>query len=412
MKTTIDQTFAALKHRNFRLFWIGQCISLIGTWMQNIAQSWLVLELTNSPLLLGTVNVIQFTPMMLLSLFAGTMIDRFSKQKMIIFTQTMMLLLALVLAIDITVHTVALWHIFVLAAFLGIINTLDMPTRQAFIVELVGKQDLRNAIVLNSTIFNAARIIGPSVAGFIIAHLGMNLCFFLNAASFIPVIIGLSFIRLSKPDHISEKPQYQGIFPEIIAGLVYVRKSPVILIPILLMAFINVFTLNFNVLVPIYAKNVFHGDARTYGLLMTANGIGAFIGSFILAARSGEKPQARLLAVAAFGICILELLLVPVNIYFLAFPILVMIGFSVIAYATTTNSLIQFQAPDHLRGRIMSLYTFVFMGLTPIGSFLSGWAAEHWGAPITLGLGALIGLITASLLIASFPKVFRTTLDL
>lgn len=404
-----NQMFVSLKHRNFRLFWVGQCISLIGTWMQNIAQSWLVLELTNSPLMLGTVNVIQFAPMMLLSLFAGTLIDRYPKQKMLIITQTAMMLLALILAIDISAHTVALWHVLVMAAILGIVNTLDMPTRQAFFVELVGKQDLRNAIVLNSTIFNFARIIGPSIAGLAIAHLGMNLCFFLNAASFLPVIIGIILIRLPIPELVPEKPQYQGVIEEIIAGLKYVQKSQALLVSFLLLAVINIFTLNFNVLIPVFAKNVFTGDAGTFGVLMTANGIGAFTGSLILAARSGQKPQSRILALAAVAICIFELALVPVKSMFLALPILVIIGFFVISFSTTTNSIIQFQAPDHLRGRIMSVYTFVFMGLTPIGSFLSGWAAEHWGAPATLGLGALIGLGIVGFMIIRFPTIFKRT---
>ena len=411
-KISLKDTFAALKHRNFRLFWVGQAISLIGTWMQNIAQAWLVLELTKSAFWLGVVNAIQFLPMLFFSLYAGTLIDRLPKRTVLLFTQSISAILALVLAVDLQLHTVALWHVLIIAALLGLSNTWDMPTRQAFMIELVGKEDLMNAIVLNSSIFNAARILGPTVAGLVIAKLGMNLCFFLNALSFVPVIAGIAMIRLANqpPSRLTTdaKPGH-----EIKVGLNYVIKTPVILAPMILLAVINVFALNFNVLIPLYARSVFKIGAQGFGLLMAANGVGAVAGSLILAAQSKNKiPKYKTLVISAIGICISELLIVPVKNYPLAYLFLMLVGFSMIIFTTTANSLIQVHTPNHLRGRVMSIYTLVFMGFTPIGSFLSGDAAHFWGAPATLGLGAAISLIVIMILAIKYPAIFSLRMNI
>ncbi len=408
-KTGLPQAVASLKHRNFRLFWSGQCISLIGTWMQNIAQAWLVLDLTKSAFWLGVVSAVQFTPMLLFSLYAGTLIDRFQKKRVLLFTQTAMMVLAFVLAVDILLKTAALWHVLVIAALLGTVNTLDMPTRQAFMIELVGQHDLMNAIVLNSAIFNAARVIGPSVGGLLIANLGIDWCFFLNSASFIPVIAGIIMIRLKNRSAVPSRSPHsgKGTWHDIIAGLRYVRETPGILVPMSLLAVISIFAMNFNVLVPLYAKDVFHGGARSFGFLMSANGIGALTGSALLAARSVYGPKPRMLLLAASGICLFELLLVPVKIYVLAYILLSLVGISMITFTTTSNSLIQVQTPHHLRGRVMSMYTLVFAGFTPIGSFISGTAAHAFGAPATLGLGAAIGLVFTAFLVMRYPSLFK-----
>ncbi|MGE5581707.1 MAG: MFS transporter [Bacillota bacterium] len=405
---TLQQTFAALKHRNFRLFWTGQAVSLIGTWMQNVAQSWLVLELTKSAFWLGVVSALQFLPMLVFSLFAGTLVDRLPKQKMLIFTQTFSAILAFTLALDVQFHTVVLWHVLVIATLLGMTNTLDMPTRQAFMIELVGKQDLMNAIILNSSIFNAARILGPSVAGFVIAKLGMGLCFYLNAFSFIPVIGGIIMIRFVNRPSIISPQERPGVLPEIKEGLRYVYRTPVIFAAVLLMAVINIFALNFNVLIPLYARNVFKIGAQGFGLLMAANGIGAVVGSIILAAGSYRRtPKVGTLVVASSALCVFELLLVPVKSHLLAYLLLSLVGFSMIAYTTTTNSLIQVHSPDNLRGRVMSIYTLVFSGFTPFGSFLSGWAANLWGAPPAMGLGAIISLLFIGMMVFWSPEAFK-----
>lgn len=395
-KPGLSQAVAALKHRNFRLFWIGQCVSLVGTWMQNMAQAWLVLELTKSAFWLGFVGTIQFLPMLTLSLYAGTVIDRFPKKKMLLLTQAMMAALAAILALDTWLGTVALWHILVMAAMLGIANTFDMPTRQAFMIELVGREDLMNAIVLNSSIFNAARVVGPSVAGFLIEVLGIGWCFFINAVSFVPVIAGIAMIKLKKRQVGAEAREQKNAWQEIKVGLNYVKTTKNILVPMAILAVLSIFAMNFNVIIPLYTKNVFHGGADKFGFLMAANGIGALAGSVVLAARSSGGPKFRTLTVAAFGMCIFELLLVPVKTYSLAYLLLGLIGVCLITFSTTTNSIIQVQTPHHLRGRVMSIYTLVFAGFSPIGSFFTGTVAHAWGAPATIGLSALIslGLIT------------------
>lgn len=401
-----QKAFAALRHRNFRLFWFGQCISLTGTWMQEIAQAWLVLELTKSAFWLGVVSAVQFLPMLLLSLYAGFVIDRFPKRNLLILTQSAMLVLAFLLALDTQLGTVNRWHVLIFAGLLGLVNTFDMPTRQSLMVELVGKEDLMNAIVLNSTVFNAARVIGPSVAGFALASLGTDSCFYLNALSFIPVIIGITLIRLERRPT-APVPLQTGVWADIQDGLRHIWKTPQILLPIALVAIINVFVLNFNVLVPLYAKNVFHGGAQDLGLLMSANGLGALAGAFLLTARGDNRPKTKTLAVAAAGICLAELFLVPVKSPLVAYLLLAMAGFAMIAFSTTANSLIQMQAPDHLRGRIMSVYALVFMGFTPFGSFLSGSVAHLWGAPAAFGLGAGISLLLVIALILNFAPLFR-----
>lgn len=391
-KPGLSQAVAALKHRNFRLFWMGQCVSLIGTWMQNMAQSWLVLELTKSAFWLGFVGTIQFLPMLTLSLYAGTIIDRFPKKTMLLLTQGMMAALALLLALDTMLGTVVLWHILIIAGLLGIANTFDMPTRQAFMIELVGREDLMNAIVLNSSIFNGARIIGPSVAGFLIDVLGIGWCFFLNAVSFVPVIAGIAMIKLKRRAPLDTREQTNA-WQEIKTGLNYVISTKNILVPMAILSVISIFAMNFNVIIPLYTKTVFHGGADKFGFLMAANGIGALAGSAFLAARSSGGPKFRTLAAAAFGMCLFELLLVPVKTYGLAYILLSLIGLCLIAFSTTTNSIIQIQTPHHLRGRVMSIYTLIFAGFTPIGSFFTGTAAHAWGAPATLGLSALISLV-------------------
>ncbi|MCL6591718.1 MAG: MFS transporter [Firmicutes bacterium] len=421
-KIKTSQIFASLKRRNFRLFWTGQCISLIGTWMQNVAQAWLVLELTKSAFWLGVVNAIQFLPILFFSLYAGTIIDRFSKRRILIFTQILMMILALILAVDTLLHTVVLWHVLIIAGLLGLSNCLDMPTRQSFLVELVGSGDLRNAIILNSAIFNAARVLGPSIAGIVIARVGTGTCFLINGISFIPVITGIVMIKPVIPSAtptdlvlLEKTPpvpkfiqplQNPGALTEILAGLRFVAKAPVILSTVILMAFLNVFTFNFNVLIPLFAKNVFCGDAQLFGFLMTAIGTGALLGTLVLAANSRKPPKTRTVAFAAIAICVFELLITPVKSYYLAYLILFVVGISMITYSTTSNALIQTQTPHHLRGRVMSIYTLVFAGFSPFGSFFSGFIAHQWGAPFALGLGAVTGLVAVIVLLIRFPKVF------
>lgn len=408
-KNTIkfSDAMAALKHRNFRLFWTGQCISLTGTWMQNMAQAWLVLELTKSAFWLGVVTAVQFAPMLLFSLSAGTLVDRFPKRKMLLFTQAGLALLALILASDIWLHTVRLWHILIVAGFLGVLNTLDMPTRQSFIIELVGPRDLMNAIVLNSAVFNGARVLGPSLAGLAIAKLGIDVCFFLNALSFLPVIAGIASIRTQKefdPPVIADR---KGILSEIRTGISFVKNTPGVMIPISILIIISIFTMNFNVIVPLFAKNVFHQGAQGFGFLMSANGLGALLGSVVLAVKSARMPRLRTLIAAALGICLFELLLAPEKIYGLAYLCLFLVGVCMITFTTTCNSIIQLQTPNHLRGRVMSIYSLVFAGFAPIGSLLTGTTAHAFGAPVTMGLQAGAGILLILAIVLRNRAVLR-----
>ncbi|MDN5301244.1 MAG: hypothetical protein PWQ60_758 [Thermoanaerobacteraceae bacterium] len=306
--------FPALTHRNFRLFWFGQCVSLIGTWMQNIGQAWLVLKITDSSFKLGLVSALQFTPVLLLSLFAGVIVDRLPKRRILIFTQTVLMILALILATLTATGKVSYWHILVLAAILGFVNNIDMPARQSFIVELVGKEHLMNGITLNSTIFNAARLIGPAVAGFVMGFFGIAVCFYLNALSFLAVILGLLMIKIPSETTIVQdsSKNKKPVLENIKEGLTYIKNTPPVFITVILMALISTFSLNFNVLVPVLAKKGFGLTEEGFGFMMSSLGSGALIGSIMLAATT-HKPTSRILIGAALGLSAAQIILGTVN---------------------------------------------------------------------------------------------------
>ena len=297
----IKSGFPALQHRDFRLFWFGQCISLVGTWMQNIGQSWLVLELTHSAFKLSMVTMVQFLPMTVFSLYAGTLVDRFSKRKVLIFTQSMFAILAVILASITYFDVEKYWHLLILAFLLGTVNTLDVPTRQSFVIELVGKDDLNNAIALNSTVFNLGRIIGPAIAGLLIGLIGIAPCFYLNAASFIAVIINLWMIHA--PDKIISTAKFgsfRSVYQNICEGLSYINQKEIIKQPLLLLAFISTFVMNYGIIVPVFARQELNQNATGYGLLMTSMGIGSFVGSLTMVALSRRNPKLRYLVGGAF----------------------------------------------------------------------------------------------------------------
>ena len=386
--------FPALSHRNFRLFWFGQCISLVGTWMQNIGQAWLVLELTNSSLKLGLVTALQFLPMMLFSLFAGTLVDRLPKRTVLVVTQSSLAMLAVALASLTYFHVVQYWHVLVLALLLGLVNTLDMPTRQAFFVELVGKEDLMNAISLNSAIFNLARIVGPAIAGFLIALVGIALCFYLNAISFLAVIVGLLLMRLGTPTPERQvERSAKAAFVDIRKGLSYIRSVPMILFPLLLLAIISTFVINFNILVPIFAKQALGLDATGFGFLMTSIGIGSFVGALLLTARSRTGPRLAVLLGGAGGMSFLLVVLGLEKNYLLACVTLVGVGFCSILFTTLVNSTIQLTTEDPMRGRVMSAYSLVFGGVTPIGSLYAGKLIEVAGVSGCMYISGSIGIL-------------------
>lgn len=388
------QALAALRHRNFRLFWSGQLISLMGTWMQNMAQGWLVLQMTNSPFLLGLVSAIQFTPLLVLALFAGVVADRVPKRRLLIFTQSSLMLLAFILGILTLTGVVRYWQVLILAGLLGIANTFDMPARQAFVVEMVGKEDLMNAIALNSSIFNAARIVGPALAGLVIGRLGMAASFLLNGASFLAVIAGLLLIRIPEKIDWHHQAAAEGIGEKIAEGLQYIRRTPVVLRTVVLMALVSIFAMNFNVLIPVLARDTLGQQAEGYGLLMSSSGVGALAGAIFLAVISSRGPRPWLLMGGAAGLCLFQLFLAGTRSYALALLFLGLTGWSMITFTASVNTTLQLNVPDNLRGRVMSVYSLVFGGVTPIGSMFSGSIAHLWGAPAGLAAGAILGLIS------------------
>ena len=370
----LKTTFPALTHRNFRYYFIGQCISLIGTWMQSIGQSWLVLSLTHSTFLISLITLMQFLPMMVFSLFAGNIIDRFPKKKVLYFTQTCLMLLALALATLTYLKIVEYWHVLVMAFLLGMVNTLDVPTRMTYFSDLVGKEDLMNAIALNSSIFNLARIVGPALAGFLIGVLGIAICFYLNALSFVAVLAALYMINVG---HI--KPQTQKyesvmhVFKDIGDGLSYIKNSPKILFPLVISGFVSLFAMNHSILIPLFAKQVLNQGAAGYGFMMTCMGIGSFIGAIWVATQSKKGPSKTLLIYTSIGASLGMSLLGLQRNYILACVTLFVMGLFVVLFASMVNSSIQIYAKDQMRGRVISTYTLLSGGMTPLRQFVHRW---------------------------------------
>lgn len=394
------RAFLALRHRNFRLFWSGQLISLMGTWMQSIGQSWLVLELTHSAWLLGVVGALQFLPVMLLSLFGGVLADRLPKRKVLLFTQSFAMAQAFVMWILVASGQIQLWHVLVLAALLGLTNSLDMPTRQAFVVEMVGREDLPNAIALNSSLFNMARIVGPGIGGLIIAWQGVGLLFLLNAVSFIAVLIGLAMIDMSKlhaqvkrlvmPDGMHKQSTLQSLRE----GLAYVRRTPSVLLIIVVIGVISLFGINFNVVLPLFATTVLNVGATGFGFISSAFGIGSLICALWLA-WSNHKPTILYVVGSGLAFSVILALFAISQSYALSLLLIAGVGFAQIAFSATSNTTLQTVTPNHLRGRVMSVYMLVFAGSTPLGNLFTGGLAHWFGAPGALFIDAGLCIIAA-----------------
>lgn len=380
-------TFQALKSRNYRLFATGQIISNTGTWAQRIAQDWLVLDLTdNNGLALGIVTALQFTPVLFLSLWSGLMADRYDKRKMLIAVQVGMGVLAIALAALDLSGVVALWHVYALAFGLGIFGAIDIPVRQSFIHELVGPDDLPNAVSLNSAIFNSARIVGPALAGLVIAAAGTGWVFLGNAASFVAVVTGLLLLDTCKLRTSAPVAKARGQLRE---GLDYVRMRPDLLVPIALVGVIGCFGLNFQVTMALVAKEVFHAGAGQFGLLSSALAAGSLLGALHSARRTGP-PRTRTLLVAALAFGLLEVAVGLAPTFLVMGLLLVPTGFAVLTLTTTANTLVQLGTETFVRGRVMSLYVLVFAGTTPIGAPIIGFVSEHLGPRSGLYLGGAI----------------------
>jgi len=398
----LSATLRALRHRNFQLFFSGQLISLIGTWMQSLAQAWLVYRLTGSSLLLGSVGFASQFPVFLVAPLGGIVADRYNRQRVVIATQTASMTLAFVLAALTLTGTVQVWHIFVLAALLGVVNAFDIPGRQSFLVDMVGKDDLMNAIALNSSMFNGARIIGPAVAGLLVAKIGEGWCFFVNAVSYIAVIIGLFMMRVPPPSH---RVAEASPWAHIIEGFRFVRHTAPIRALLLLLGLVSLVAMPYTVLMPIFADQILHGGARGLGILMGATGVGALLGALTLASKTGVSGLGRWVAFACAGFGASLILFSFSRSFWLSAGLLVPVGFSMMLQMSSSNTLIQAMVPDHLRGRVMAVYSMMFMGMAPFGAFFAGAVADRLGAPITVALGAVAAVGGAAAFWLRLPKI-------
>ena len=388
----------AFRHRNYQLFFGGQLVSLVGTWMQQVAQAWLVLELTNDAFWLGVVAAAQFVPVMVFGLFGGVLADALPKRQTIFVTQAVMMVLAAILAVLTLTGVVEVWMIIVLALLLGTANAIDMPVRQSFVVEIVGRGDIGNAVALNSAMFNAARVIGPAVAGLTIGAFGSGVAFGINAASFAAVLVALAAMdptALRTPDLPPRPRSAPQVVEQLREGIAYVRHTPPVLLAILIIGLVSTFGMNFSVVIPALARDILGTDASGYGFLMTASGVGSLIAAAWLAV-SGGLPRVGRMVGGAIALGLAEVLLAVSNLFSVSVLLMVIVGFGGITMAATANTMIQLNVPDALRGRAMSVYTTVFAGSTPVGGLLFGWLASAAGVTLAVAVGG-IGAVVAGL---------------
>ncbi len=402
----LRRTFSALQVPNFRLFFYGQSISLVGTWMQTVAQSWLVYTLTRSSTALGAVVAIQTLPVLVLGPYAGVIADRTDKRRLMVVLQAVMGLQALVLGVLAITHLVTFWEVCVLAAALGLNNTFENPARQSFVLEMVGSENVRNAVSLNSTMVNAARAVGPAVAGVIIASAGAGACFLLNALSFAAVVYSL--LRMNKAA-LQPSPPARRAKGQLREGLSYVAHEPSLGVPLLMMALVGTLAYEFQVSLPVLAKDTFHGNAETYGFLTAAMGIGAVMGGLFTATRGKIGLRPFTIGAAMFGVAMLFAAVSPVLVT--EYLALALVGWGSVSFLATGNSTLQVNASPSMRGRVMALWAVAFLGSTPIGGPAIGWVVAAAGARVGLGVGSLsclvatgIGVLVIARLKANKPR--------
>lgn len=393
-----------MRHRNFRLFFGGQLISLIGTWMQMVAQSWLVLKLSNSAMMLGVVAFASYVPTLLMALFAGVIVDHVDRRKLIIIAQVLLMLSAFALAALTWTGAVRVEHVIILAAFNGVVSAFDMPGRQAFVVEMVGKEDLPNAIALNSMIFNGARMIGPAIAGMLIAITSTATCFFLNGVSYLAALWSLFAMELTPRDTLVALGSQ--MFARLFEGLQYAWEHQPTRTLLLIVLLNSGFGITYSVLIPVFARDLLHVGAHGYGFLMAAQGVGAVLGAVYLASRAGHALRRTLtaglfctaIAIIAFGLSHWMLLSLAAQ---------MMIGAGIINYMAGTNTMLQMFVSDELRGRVMSIYTLSFIGLAPIGSLEVGFVGEHLSPAVAVVICGIVSLLCGMILVSQLPLIER-----
>ncbi len=392
----------ALAYRNYRLFMSGQLVSLIGTWMQGVAQSWLVYRLTGSAVLLGFVGFAGQIPVFLLAPLGGSLADAQNRHRIIVVTQTTAMTLAFILAGLTLSGSVRIWHVFVLSACLGIVNAFDIPARQAFLVDMVGKVDLLNAIALNSSMVNGARILGPAAAGLALSMVGEGWCFLINGASYLAVIAGLLAMRLEPRAQTGHRG---SPLAHVVEGFGFVACTAPIRALLLLLGVISIAGMPYSTLMPIIADRILHAGPRGLGLLMGATGVGALCGALTLAARTGIRGLGRWVAMAAAGFGTSLIAFSFSRSFGLSVALLVPVGFAMMLGMSASNTLIQVMVPDRLRGRVMAVYSMMFMGMAPFGSLLAGFVAERFGAPSAIRLGGAACLAGAAVFALRLPAL-------
>jgi MFS family permease len=381
------------KYRNYRLFFLGQTISLPGTWMQRITQSWLILTLTHSPLAVGVLALAQFLPFTAFSLFAGVVVDRLDARRTVIGTQIGHMLLASTIAAITLSGVVQAWHVYVIAFLGGTVQVLDAPARQQLTFRMVGRDALQNAVALNSSVFNASRIFGPAIAGVLLAAFGAGICFAINAVSFLAVLAGLLMMRQSE-FFAMRKTQRPTMMRGVREGLSYALRTRDVALVLLLTFVISTFCLNFNVLLPVLAKQTLHAGPRTFGVLSAAFGFGALVGGLFAAAQGRARKSIMLVGSAGFGLA--ELLMAPWSSVWLACILLALAGISFTTWSSNSNSIVQLAAPDHLRGRVIGLYFFAFAGTGALGGIMAGWLIHVGGTRLAFAVAGLAALVSSA----------------
>jgi MFS family permease len=392
----------ALRHRNYRLFFGGQLISLVGTWMQQVAEAWLVYRLTGSAVLLGVAGFISQFPVFVLAPIGGTVADRHDRHRIVVITQTASMMLPLTLAVLTLTGRVQVWHVFVLAGCLGVVNAFDIPARQAFIVDMVGREDLMNAIALNSSMVNGARVAGPAVAGLLVAAVGEGWCFLLNGLSYLAVIAGLLMMDVTRRRR--EAPPRSAV-RDTLDGFRFVARTAPVRALLALLGLVSFAGLPYAVLMPVIADSTLHSGARGLGLLMGASGLGALCGALLLASRSGVSGLGRWVAFSAgaFGVALMAFS--RSRAFSLSVALLVPVGFFMMVEMASSNTLIQSMVPDRLRGRVMAVYAMMFMGMGPFGALAAGTLAGRVGAPATIAIGGSITVVGALVFAARLPAL-------
>ncbi|MDF1596819.1 MAG: MFS transporter [Acidimicrobiia bacterium] len=387
----VKRAFSPLAIRNFRLYFIGQTLSMSGTWMQRVAQSWLVLELTGSGTALGLVTAVQFLPMLILAPYGGVIADRFNKQRLLLITQSAAAILACALGLLVVFDVIRLWMVYVLAGALGLVSSVDNPTRQTFVPELVGREKLTSAVSLNSVLVNLARVLGPAAAGVLIVTVGLGPCFLVNSGTYLAVIVALILMRADELQTVAPQPRRAGQLRE---GLRYVGATPAVLTPLLMMGVVGMFAYEFQVILPLIAKFTFGGDAGTYATMSACMGGGAVVGGLVAASRRTRPAVALSRTAAVFGVTQLITSFAPnlVTVY----VALVALGAASITFLALGNATLQLSATPEMRGRVMGLWAVAFLGSTPIGGPIIGWVGENVGPRYGLGLGGVATLLAAA----------------